>query len=78
MKRTNCFVVVNADDMPDFCGTYETREDVFEHYERYPSFTGRTFTSLRSARREANNLDRQLEIGATCYVVCGVYCKELA
>lgn len=75
--KANCWVVVNCGESPDFGGTYETREDVYAHYEQYDSFTQRTYTSLRNANREMNRLDSELPDGSTCYVVCGVRCKEL-
>ena len=74
--RNNCFVVVNCGDNPSFGGQYKTPADVVESYAKYPSFTGRVYTSLPAAAKEMNRLDATLKKGDSCYVVCGCYCKQ--
>lgn len=81
MKKSNCYVVVNCGDRsvsagPDFGGVYETTEDVYEHYNRYETFTQRVFSSLRAAKKEAERMDENVCIGDPCFVVCGCYCKQ--
>jgi hypothetical protein len=76
MKRANCYVVVNCRDNPQFGGEYETTEDVYEAYDKYPSFTQRIFSSLRAAKKEMNYWDKNVIVGGECYVVCGCYCKQ--
>lgn len=78
MKRANCYVVVNCGEQPDFGGHFATTEDVYEHYEKYDSFTGMVYSSLRAANREMNRLDESITDGRTCYVVCGVFCEQFA
>lgn len=76
--KANCYVVVNSGENPDAWGRFETPEDVYEHYERFDTFTQRVFSSLRAANAEMNRLDKEVPDGGTCYVVCGVYCRQFA
>lgn len=77
-QKSNCYVVVNCGENPCFGGQYETPEDVFEAYDKYPSFTGRVFSSLRAANKERDLHDQKVAIGEPCFVVCGCYCKQYA
>lgn len=74
--KNNCYVVINCGDNPSFGGQYKTPEDVVEAYAKYPSFTGRVYTSLPAAAKEMYRLDATLKEGDSCYVVCGCYCKQ--
>ena len=74
--KNNCYVVVSCGDNPFFGGSYETPEDVYAAYDEYPSFSGRVFSSLVAAKKEANHLNAKLKEGVYCYVVCGCYCKQ--
>lgn len=76
--KANCYVVVNCGDNPCFGGQYETPENVYEAYEKYPSFTGRVFSSLRAANKERDAQDIKVAIGEAGFVVCGCYCKQYA
>ena len=49
-----------------------------ELFSKYPSFTGRVFSSLRAANKERDLKDQGVAIGETCFVVCGCYCKQYA
>ena len=71
--KANCYVVVNCGESPCFGGQYETPEDVYAAYEKYPSFTGRVFSSLQAANKERDLKDQGVAIGETCFVVCGCY-----
>ena len=77
-QKSNCYVVVNCGENPCFGGQYETPEDVIAAYEKYTSFTGQVFKSLRAANKERDLKDQAVAIGETCYVVCGCYCKQYA
>lgn len=74
--KNNCYVVVSCGDNPSFGGAYETPKDVITAYDKYPSFTGRVYTSLTAAAKEMHRLDAKIKEGDYCYVVCGCYCKQ--
>ena len=76
--KANCYVVVNCGENPCFGGYYETPEDVYAAYEKYPSFTGRVFSSLSAAKYERDFYNREMYMGRTRFVVRGCYCKQYA
>lgn len=77
-KKANAWVIVNGADCPDFGGEWKSREDMYEHYEQYDSFTQRVYSSLRAANRDRNILDESVEDGKECWLVCGGYVQEFS